>query len=298
MNRLLLIFLIAGSALHAQTAGNTGLAFLKYGFGARNIAMGDAGSVISNDVSALFYNPANLAFTQGTEFLFMHNEWIQDVRSEVFGAKTEIFGIPFAAGFNVTTVSDIPVRTKPGPADATFSANYFFGSISGAYAVSQNLSAGATIKYLYEGLLDNESTGIGFDLGASYRLNESGLTSAVSVKNLGSMNKLRNEETKLPAEIRVGVFYPYTLPEMKIDVITAAEYQKYISTDDNHFNFGAEIKYNNLVALRGGYQTGWISRGLTAGFGLSWADLSFDFAYLPFKLGLGNASLFSLHYKF
>ena len=30
--------------MFAQSAGNTGLSFLKYGFGARNIAMGDAGT--------------------------------------------------------------------------------------------------------------------------------------------------------------------------------------------------------------------------------------------------------------
>ncbi|MBK7630530.1 MAG: hypothetical protein IPJ23_07500 [Ignavibacteriales bacterium] len=50
--------------------------------------MCDAGTVLSNDLTGLFYNPAKLALTDKSEALFMHNQWIQDFRSEVIGAKT------------------------------------------------------------------------------------------------------------------------------------------------------------------------------------------------------------------
>lgn len=58
--------------------------------------MGDAGTALSNDLTGLFYNPAKLALTDKSEVLFMHNQWIQDVSSEVIGAKTLLWGIPFA----------------------------------------------------------------------------------------------------------------------------------------------------------------------------------------------------------
>mgnify|MGYP003471230828 FL=1 len=96
MKKILLIIVIMSVTVLAQTAGNTGLSFLKYGFGARNIAMGDAGTALSNDLTGLFYNPAKLALTDKSEVLFMHNQWIQDVSSEVIGAKTLLWGIPFA----------------------------------------------------------------------------------------------------------------------------------------------------------------------------------------------------------
>ncbi len=130
MKKFFILFLISVTSVFAQSAGNSGLSFLKIGFGARNIAMGDVGTTVSNDVSSLFYNPARLAGNTGNEILLMHNQWIQDVRSELLGAKTNLFGLPFALGLNVTNIGNIEVRTKPGDPLTTFDANYFFGSLS------------------------------------------------------------------------------------------------------------------------------------------------------------------------
>jgi hypothetical protein len=299
MNKVLLFILISSATIFSQSAGNTGLSFLKYGFGARNIAMGDAGNVLSNDLTGLFYNPAKLALTSGSEVLFMHNEWIQDVSSEVVGAKTSLWGIPFAVGFNVTSVSDIPYRSiaTPDP-ETSFSANYFFGSFSTGFFVTDEIAFGASFKYLYEGLLNDEANGIGFDFGLNYLLPYKGLTASAVVKNIGSMNALRNESTKLPTELRFGTAYTFNLEDSKFDFTGGVEFQKYLDPEDNHFNFGGEVLYNKLIAARAGYQTGYESRGLTAGIGLMWGNLKFDYAFLPFSLGLGNANLFSLQFKF
>lgn len=298
MKKILLIFLFSAAFILPQSAGNTGLSFLKYGFGARNISMGDAGTALSNDLTALFYNPAKLALTERSEVLFMHNEWIQDVRSEVIGAKTTIWGLPFALGFNVTSVDGIEFREIPGEPVTTFDANYFFGSLSTGFFVTDEISMGASIKYLYEGLLNDEASGFGFDFGINYLLPYKGLTASAVLKNIGSMNELRNEATKLPAEVRIGTAYTYSLEDAKFDFTGGVEFQKYLDTEDNHFNFGGEILYNKLIAARAGYQSGYESRGFTAGVGLMWGNLKFDYAFLPFSLGLGNANLFSLQFKF
>lgn len=298
MKKILLIFLFSAAFILPQSAGNTGLSFLKYGFGARNISMGDAGTALSNDLTALFYNPAKLALTERSEVLFMHNEWIQDVRSEVIGAKTTIWGLPFALGFNVTSVDGIEFREIPGEPVTTFDANYFFGSLSTGFFVTDEISMGASIKYLYEGLLNDEASGFGFDFGINYLLPYKGLTASAVLKNIGSMNELRNESTKLPAEVRIGTAYTYSLEDAKFDFTAGVEFQKYLDTEDNHFNFGGEILYNKIIAARAGYQSGYESRGFTAGVGLMWGNLKFDYAFLPFSLGLGNANLFSLQFKF
>lgn len=296
--QLLLLLLLTTTVAYSQSAGNTGLSFLKYGFGARNIAMGDAGTALSNDLTNLFYNPAKLALTDGSEVLFMHNEWIQDVRSEVVGAKTTIFGLPFALGFNVTSIDGIEYREIPGEPITTFNANYFFGSLSTGFFVTDEISMGLSFKYLYEGILNDEATGFGFDFGINYVLPYEGVTASIVLKNVGSMNELRNESTKLPAEVRIGTAYTYSLEDTKFDFTGGVEFQKYLDTEDNHFNFGAEVLYNKLIALRAGYQSGFESRGFTTGAGLMWGNLKFDYAFLPFNLGLGSANLFSLQFKF
>jgi len=298
MNKIVLIIIISATVVYSQSAGSSGLSFLKFGFGARNIAMGDAGTALSNDLTSLFYNPANLALTDKSEVLFMHNQWIQDVSSEVIGVKTELWNIPFALGFNVTSVNNLEYRTIPGEPISKFDVNYFFGSLSTGFFVTDEISFGASLKYLYEGLLNDEASGFGLDLGIHYLLPFKGLTASSVLKNIGSMNALRNEATKLPTELRLGTAYTTKLSESNFDITAGIEYQKYLNTQDSHFNFGGEVLYNNLIAARAGYQTGYESRGFTAGIGLMWGNLKFDYAFLPFSLGLGNANLFSLQFKF
>jgi len=286
------------STIFAQSAGNSGLAFLKMGFGARNIAMGNTGAEVSNGVTSLFYNPANLTLSSGSETILMHNQWIQGIKSELLGVSSKLFGISFALGFNVTTVNDIEVRTKPGLPISTFNANYFFGSFSSGFNLTRNISTGFSIKYLYEGMLSNDATGWGFDFGLNYITPIKGLRADVVIKNLGYMNKLKNESTKLPSEIRIGPAYSFKLLNPKIKITTAAEIQKYTGANNVHINTGVEILYDNLLALRGGYQSGYKSKSFTAGFGLNWGNLSFDYAFQPFSFGLGNANMFSLRFKF
>ncbi|MGB5893955.1 MAG: PorV/PorQ family protein [Ignavibacteriaceae bacterium] len=298
MKKFLLIFILASSYILAQSAGNAGLSFLKFGFGARNIAMGDAGASASNDLSALYYNPSRLALIEKNEVLIMHSSWIQDVNSELFGVKWDMFGLPWAIGLNYTSISGIEIRTRPGEPDSKFNANYFFGSLSTGFYVWDKLSFGTTIRYLYEGLLSDEANGWGFDFGLNYETPFRGLSVSTVIKNIGSMNALRNQETQLPTDFRLGSAYKFGVESAKLDFIAVAEFQKYLDTDDIHLNLGGDIVYDQIIALRVGYQSGYEAKSFTGGIGLMWGSLRFDYTYMPFSLDLGNANLFSLQFKF
>lgn len=291
------LIILSGSAW-AQSGGSSGLSFLKFGFGARNAAMGDAGAALASDVTALFYNPARLAGNGEPEVIFTHNNWIQDVRSEMVGAKSTFFGLPLAFGVNVTSVNDIEVRTKPGAPEATFNANYFSGSVSTGFSITKDIDIGGTVKYLYENIFVDEANGIGFDLGVFARTPVDGLNLSAVVRNLGSMNTLRSVSTKLPTEVRAGTSYKFELPGTKISLLAGAEYLSYTRDNENHINMGGEATYNNVFSVRAGYMTNYQSKGFTAGIGLVWGSLNLDYAYLPFKLGLGDASMFSIQFKF
>jgi len=298
MKKFLLIFILASSYICAQSAGKTGLSFLKFGFGARNIAMGDAGASASNDLSALYYNPSRLALIEKNEVLIMHSSWIQDVNSELFGVKWDMFGLPWAIGLNYTNISDIEIRTRPGEPDSKFNANYFFGSLSTGFYVWDKLSFGTTIRYLYEGLLSDEANGWGFDFGLNYETPFKGLSLSTVIKNIGSMDALRNQETQLPTDFRLGSAYKFGIESAKFDFIAVAEFQKYLDTDDIHLNLGGDIVYDQIIALRVGYQSGYEAKSFTGGIGLMWGSLRFDYTYMPFSLDLGNANLFSLQFIF
>lgn len=291
--------MIVSASVFAQGAGNTGLSFLKIGFGARNLAMGDLGVTSANDLTALYYNPALLSQAETGQIFVTHNEWIQDVKSELLGANFSIFGLPFAIGLNTTSVSGFEIRTKPTQQpDATFNVYYFYGSLSTAFNVIKNLSAGLTIKYLNENILSDEASGLGFDIGLHYKDIIPGLNAGAAIRNLGSMNQLRNQSTKLPVDLRAGLGYNFRSDKLNSIVTITGGVQKYTEANDTHFLFGSEVFYNKLFALRLGYMTGYESKGITAGAGVLWNKLNFDYAFTPFDFGLGSSHTISLMYTF
>lgn len=298
MKKIFLFVLLTSAGIFAQSSGQSGLSFLKIGFGARNIAMGDIGAVSAQDVTSIYYNPANISAFTSSEIIFAHNEWIQGIRSEMLGASIRLFGLPFGLGINTTTVSDIEVRNTPGLPVTKFNADYFALAFGTGFNLTDDFSIGVSAKYLYEGLLSDESTGIGFDAGISYKSPFEGLEFGASFRNLGKMNPLRNEETKLPSDFRIGSVYSMPLNGIKSELKAGLELQKYTAADDMHFNAGAEILYNNLLAIRAGYQTGYESKGISAGLGLRWGSLNFDYALTPFYLDLGTAHIVSIKFKF
>src|SRR3989339_62063 len=291
---VLLIFI--SPMLNAQSVGESGLAFLKHGFGARNIAMGDFGVASSNDLTALNYNPALLAYNKNSQIAFSHNSLFQDLSSEMIGVSFEAFGLPFAIGANTTSISNIEVRTKPGEAEGTFNAHYFFGSISSAYQLNPDLSAGATIKYLYENLYSDESTGLAFDFGLAYKNLISGLTLGASLKNIGSMSSLRSESTELPSDLRIGAAYNFAVSDFNF--IATGGFQEYLKEGTAHAHFGGEISYKENFAVRVGYLSGYDSKNISTGFGVIWKSLNLDYAYVPVKFGLGDSHILSLTYTF
>src|SRR5579862_1504726 len=75
------LFLLAPLSLLAQVngAGSTSTNFQKIGEGARAVAMGEAFSSVSDDATAVFWNPAGLILAKGTQFNLTHAEWLQGV---------------------------------------------------------------------------------------------------------------------------------------------------------------------------------------------------------------------------
>lgn len=296
---VIVVFLISSISIFAQSAGNSGLSFLKNGFGARNIAMSDLGVVGVSDLTALNYNPALLSKYEAPQIMLTHSESIQDMASHIVGASFSLWNIPFAFGFNNTSISDIEIRTNPSDNPKSyFSANYLFGSLSTGFMIYENISLGVTAKYIYENLFSDEADGWAFDFGLSYVDIIDGLDVGASIKNIGSLSELRNEATVLPTDLRVGIAYGVAISSISSEVNLVGGIQKYSKTDNIHIHTGGEVFYDNIIAVRLGYMTGYESKGFTTGLGLYWEGLNFDYAFTPYSYGLGSAHTISLMYSF
>ncbi len=72
--------------LGGQRAGISTAQFLKIGVGGRAAALGEAFMAISDDASALYWNPAGLAQFTKNQVIFSHNIWVVDINHDFLGA--------------------------------------------------------------------------------------------------------------------------------------------------------------------------------------------------------------------
>lgn len=294
---LTFLFLAFTGFVHAQ-AGKTGLSFLKIGIGARTVAMGDAGVALGDGAAAPYYNPASMMRTSQTWILLMHNEWVQDVSSDYIGVVLPFDGWRLAFNANRAGVSNIEVRDRPGVAEGMFDSHSFTLGTSMAFDVVENLSVGASVKYVFEKIYVDQAGGYAFDLGVSYATPIEGLHAGYAVSNLGEMGVLRNERTKLPALHRVGAAYETPIPQFDATATFVADGFSVFDEKKLSARFGAELNYSKSVFARLGYQTGSEIYGFSGGIGVSFSALRFDYALTPFSSEFGSAHTISISIQF
>ncbi len=298
---ILFLLLLIGQAAYAQ-AGSSGFSVLKLGVSARGVALADAMNAHARGVDAAFYNPAalSLPLTGGStaQLTVTHKEWIQDTRTEFLGALLQLSDRD-AIGFsmNSTSISDIEIRTQPGEAEGTFTARDYWLGVSYGRRLSDDLRLGVTAKFLYEKILVDEASGIAFDIGAHYATPLEHLSVGAAVDNLGSMNSLRNESTKLPALLRVGPAYSSQLEGTMAAVTLASDFVHLFSDSKSYLNLGGEFVFDNSFAARMGYRFGSEGQKLSAGVGVTYEFLMMDYAYAPLTNDLGTGHTISLSFN-
>ncbi len=299
---ILCLSVLFSSPLMAQI-GNSGMAFLKLGVSGRGVSMGDAMSALVEGAAAAYYNPAGLLSSStgsmGTQLMFMHKEWIQDSRTEFLGGAMPL-GERSALGVSVisTTVSDIEVRTRPGPPEATFTARNFSTGLSYAQAFGEDVRLGVTAKFLYEKIFVDEASGFAADLGAQVKTPVENLTAGIVLANIGGMSKLESEKTSLPAMLRIGPAYSVGFGADEYTLNLAVDYMNVFPEKHSYVNTGAEFMFTRILAARAGYQFGSQGRGLSAGLGVSYGIVGLDYAFSHLAEDLGNTHTLSLAVTF
>jgi len=292
----LLILLVLAFALpmYAQT-GASGLAFLKDGVGGRALAMGEAYSAIADDPSAMYYNPAALTLSDRPQLMFMHRQWIQDTQTEYVAGQTSADGFSFGGSLNSTSINNIEVRDVPGPAIGTFDAHNMALGLSVAYAFDSTISVGISANYLYEKIYYAEASGGGYSFGAMY-LSPWNIRFGAALDNVGSMGALGDSASTLPTAVRVGAGEEFGLESITSRLTVAAELVSFTVEKRSHLHTGAELEFQNTFAVRAGYEMGYDSKSFSAGVGIKFNFLRFDYAFVPFTNDLGTTHTLSLEF--
>ncbi|MBN1480200.1 PorV/PorQ family protein [candidate division KSB1 bacterium] len=278
-------------------AGETGLAVLKVGVGARAAAMGEAFAALADDASGIYWNPAGSACIKKRQAHFTHNSWLQginhNVASLIFPSKIGTFGL----GLLLNNIDGFERRTFASEEPAgTFSAHDFSVALHYARQLTTAFSIGANIKYVNEKIYVEDASGYLIDIGLRYRAPFEGLYVGGAVQNLGFTNKMATEKIRLPQTVRMGGVY-HMPSDLKVKVLVAIDYVQVIE-ESSHINLGTEVRPVDAISLRAGYQTGFEEKGMSAGFGLHVSRFDIDYAYVPFGRDLGDSHRFSLTTSF
>jgi hypothetical protein len=292
---ILLIFFIRNASAQNDGAANTGLSFLKFGAGARAIAMGDAYSSVADDATAYIYNPARLNFGIKSNLTLMHNISAQDLSTDFIAIKFPLSDkVAMGVGFFTTSVTGIQIRNIPGAEIDNFDTRNLSTGVSFGYKITPNFSMGITGKFLFEKIYVDEASGLAFDFGTNY--SKDNFNIALVVSNVGSMNELKSASSELPALIRFGGSYSNSKNDFSYNL--ALEGFKVFDGGTFHVYTGGEAGYKQFVFLRMGYQSSYENRGLTTGVGFKYKTLNLDYAFTPSVSEFGTGNTISLGINF
>lgn len=266
--------------------------FLRIGCGSRPVALSEAVTASSTDITTAFYNPAALnSFTGNNQVAFMYNTYFQDVSQGFLAAgfKTK----SGALGFYVQsgTIPDIDRRgdvPTPEPL-GKFEENNLYAA--GLYARKIGpVNTGLTLKYAYEKIDYGSANAVMVDIGGQLPIN-SELTTGLAIKNLGSKPKFIDTAFNLPRDYRFGFSYKPTGFQSRLECLADL-----VLANDSRpkYNFGAEYSDQKLYAVRAGYGFQYDSRDISFGGGLYYKQFKFDYAFVPYKHDLGNTHRFTV----
>ncbi len=275
----------------AAEPGTTGATFLKIGQGARPVAMGGAFSAVADDVNAVWWNPAGLTNLSRKEFTATHSQWFADITHQSLGyAQNWGARKAFGAGLIYLGTTD-QERSEWGEDLGSFNIRDLAFSLLFARQMNERISLGAGLKYISQKLHEEKASGIAFDLGGLYRDSEN-LVYGLSLHNIGGEIKFIEEGDPLPLNLKLGA--AYKIPRKDLTLAVDFNFPSY---KEMRINVGTEYWFRKLLALRGGWKSGYDLGEMSLGLGFRQDDFLLDYAYVPYG-DLGNTQRFSLTLKF
>ncbi|RPH97664.1 MAG: PorV/PorQ family protein, partial [Calditrichaeota bacterium] len=170
---ILILWFLASSV---YAGGETGLAVLKIGAGARASAMGEAFVALSDDASGVFWNPSGSVWINKRQAHFTYNSWIQGIHHNVAALTFPTSIGSFGIGLLLNTVDGFERRTIASEEPlGTFSAHDFSLLLNYSRQLNSSLSVGLNLKYINEKIYLDNANGYMIDLGVRYASPLSGL---------------------------------------------------------------------------------------------------------------------------
>ena len=200
---ILALFLSISFTQTVSKTGTTAAQFLKIGIGARALGMGGAYSAVSNDATALYWNPAGLASIKKNEIILDHQDWILDVDLDFIGGS---YNTPFGtigAAISAMYMGEMEVTTTHSPEGTgeKFNAGSIMGQLTFSRSLTDRFSFGISTKIIRESIYNSKANGLALDLGTLYDTQIPGLTMGMSISNYGTKMQMEGRDLLLQTEV-------------------------------------------------------------------------------------------------
>ena len=304
MRRSLPLLVLALSSLFAAAAvaAPAGFAFLKVPAGARGSAMGGAYSSVADGIEGAFWNPAALEGVKGMQIVGSHYEYLEKLRHDQFAVGGRLLGGGLAASLRALYSEPIEERDEIGNLIGTFGSYDLEFGLGYGRAVASGVRVGGSVQFVRERIAELTAMTWAVGLGGTWEpARIAGLKLSLASQNLGPaahyvIDQTQGAPVRLPAAVQAGASYGFGLAS-GLRVIGALESR--VSAGESGVSMlGAEVTHASGAALRAGLRVGDTESRL--GFGAGWAlhDLKLDYAFVPFRLDLGDTHRFSITAQF
>lgn len=273
--------------------GTTGAQFLELGVSARAMGMAEAFTAVTDDISAVYYNPAGLVNLYGREVAFTYIQMPAGINFAfgAFGLPLESIGGVLGIGFFGLNSGEMIERTyNDGEFEGT-GRTFFWRdaalSISYGRYLTDRFSIGFSVKYVGEFTHDYSASGWAADVGTNYDTGFRGFKIAMIITNFGPDMRMINNNYPLPINFKFGG--SINILEQDNHVLTFAAEGSHPSDNLEKYNSGLEYLFKDIFALRVGSRFNYDVDGFTAGGGLRLpfgeeSEIRFDYAFQDFGI--------------
>lgn len=174
---------------------------------AKQAAVSGSTGIYSKESDAFTGNPSFIENTKPNDLILSYSSYLAGIKtgSSLFAADLPYLG---RTGFSLLYTNYGTFTKTDGLANilGDFTANDLVIGATFAYALTDSIPVGATVKWVSSTIDSYSSYGFSVDIGSRYYLNETGWLFTAVLKNAGKQVKSYRISEPLPTLFNVGVF--------------------------------------------------------------------------------------------
>lgn len=239
------VLTLFGTRTANAQVGGSAVVFLKIEPDSRAAGMGNAGVALADNASAIFWNPAGLAFQTGSEASITHSNWLPEFNAGLFYeylvAKHHVPGWgTFGGHLTYLFLGEHDGRDEQNNPTGTFRSYDLAAGASWGAKLTDQFGLGTSVRFIYSNLAPGQTVGAqetkagvatAFDLAGLYRFDKwnlgeqmkGQLSLGFNLANMGPKIQYSDnaQSDPIPTNLRFGYAWTMEFDEFnKMTIVT------------------------------------------------------------------------------